>query len=154
MSKQLNIGKIRVYFGVQRMTAVTGVNSLLEDGSHFLMWDFDDVEYELVAAALRQVQRAEDLSNIYILSSGKPDCWHAYCFQRYVWREALVIVWTTPLVCNTFVKMGFMRGHFTLRFREKKGRPVTFVEILRSPFAEDVDASKVDNFTRYLTKRG
>ena len=154
MDTRFNIGNFRVYIGVKRMTWVDGVNSKLDDGGHFLMWDFDDVDPEELSLALEETQKALGLPNIYILSSGKPRGYHAYCFKRYSWDEAFAIVWRTPRVCQTFVKMAFVRGYFTLRYSAKSGREISFERILVGPAPEDVDPRQIHNFVRYYTKGG
>lgn len=154
MDIRFDIGPVRVYIGVKRMTWVDGVNSKLEDGQHFLQWDFDGVKLNDVYSSLWAAQFTHDLPPVYILSTGKPDAYHAYCLKRHDWTKAFEIVWKTADVCNTFVKMAFLRSYFTLRFGPKSGREITFAGYLESGAAEDVDATKIHNFVRYYTKGG
>ena len=154
MDYRFDLGSFRVYVGIKRMTWVKGVNSKLEDGQHFLQWDFDGVKLSDVYLSLFTAQIAHNLPPIYIRATGKPDAFHAYCLKRLDWTKAFEIVWHTEHVCNTFVKMAFLRGYFTLRFGPKSGREITFDGHLESDEPETVDATKIHNFVKYYTKGG
>ena len=71
MIKRLTIRNHRLTFTFARIAKVIGVNSNLEDGSHILMWDFDDVDLESVKTALKVVQTRYFLSDIIICETKK-----------------------------------------------------------------------------------
>ena len=154
MRTSKTIGKLRFYFGYDRLTAVTGVNSKLPNDLHFLMWDFDGETKRAVHDSLKRVQLRRKLPPIYVLGTGRPDSFHAYCFKAHSWRDTFNIIWETAKVDPTYVKMGFVRGYFTLRFSEKSGRDISFDSMLKSQVLEDVDPREISNFVRYLTKGG
>ncbi|MAF43773.1 MAG: hypothetical protein CMI54_06365 [Parcubacteria group bacterium] len=161
MRTSKTIGKLRFYFGFDRMTSVTGVNSALPktkagdlENYHLLMWDFDGVKKRAVHDSLKRIQRRRNLPPIYVLGTGRPDSYHAYCFSKHKWEEAFLIVWQTKKVCSTFVKMGFVRGYFTLRFSPKSGRAITFDSVLKSSNPETVNPYQLKSFVQYLTKGG
>ncbi|GAH64923.1 unnamed protein product, partial [marine sediment metagenome] len=90
-----------------------------EDGSHILMWDFDDVPLEEVCQDLRVVQSRYSLSDIHICRTKEPDNYIAYCFTSQDWKTAVEIVAQTHTVDWQFLRFGVYRGHFTLRVTPK-----------------------------------
>ena len=66
MRIRLNLAGVRFFASLSRYTKVTGVNSKLPGGKHFLMWDFDNVERWKVQAILETVQAEWKLPNIYL----------------------------------------------------------------------------------------
>lgn len=124
MIKRITIGDIRITFTIARIVKVGGFNSLLTDGNHILMWDFDDTNLDAVSRALRRVQLRYHLPVISILETTKDTNYIAYCFKRTPWREAVTIVSDTKGVDPNFFKYGVYRDKFTLRVTDKGyGRP-------------------------------
>ena len=124
-STRLRVLSHEFYIGVKKYTYVTGVNSKMEDGNHFLMWDFDadrdDKDaYTQVYANLLEAQLNNHLGDIHLLDTGRGI--HAYCLMSLPWREAFRVVENTLGVDPTYLKMAYVRGYFTLRFTEKSGR--------------------------------
>ena len=168
MTKRINIRclGIKAFAGIERVTWVDGVNSLQDNGEHILMWDFDGVDRKAMIESLMGQQLVNRLSDILILDTLKrynnPDPWaeypvlssyHAYCFTTLPWREAFTIVWNTPKVCQTYLKMAFVRGYFTLRFSPKNGRGFKLLTTLPGLTVPSMEAEKASSFVRYLTKR-
>jgi len=145
------IGNVRVTFTIAPVVDVVGVNSLLPDGNHILMWDFDDVSLYEVVTTLFGVQMLFKLPNIYILLTKKPDHYIAYCFKRCTWRQAIGIIATTPCVDMNFFKYGVYRGRFTLRVGPKCGRIPKLVVVLRSTIPEDVSIPELKSWVKYET---
>ncbi|GAI08017.1 unnamed protein product [marine sediment metagenome] len=114
MIKRFTVGDLRITLTVARITKIIGVNSELEDGSHILMWDFDDVPLDDVKLELKKVQIRYFLSDIYILETKFQTNYIAYCFTAQCWRRAVEIIAQTNLVDWNFFKYGVYRGHFTL----------------------------------------
>jgi hypothetical protein len=148
---QLRIGSLKFTFTMARVCDVVGVNSRLSDGNHILMWDFDGSDLRSVVKALKQQQRRYKLPKIYILNTGKPDGWHAYCFDRRPWGEAFGIVASTPRVDMSFLKYAAVRGHFTLRVTPKEGRKIKLACILPSPYPEKAYVRELKSWVRYET---
>ncbi len=143
----------RFYIALTHSGQVKGVNSKLPDGRHFLMWDFDDIEEEVVKEALCQVQRRWHLSKIYLLNTGLPNFWHAYCFTSVSWGECLKLLVETPYLDKVYFKIGCIRGYFTLRYTKKRAREFEPAIILPSRYNEDVDPYELSSFVTYWTKR-
>jgi len=144
-------GNVRVTFTIARVVDVVGVNSLLPDGKHILMWDFDNVPFHKVVAALGMVQYAFHLPPIYILRTKEPDNYIAYCFKRCDWREAVGIIAQTSYVDLNFFKYGVYRGRFTLRVGAKCGRIPKLVMVLRSKVRENASIPELRSWVKYET---
>ncbi len=143
----------RFYIALTHSKLVSGVNSKLQNGQHFLMWDFDDVEEVIVREVLANVQKRFKLSAIYLINTGLPNYWHAYCFTKKEWGEVLLILSSTPHLDPVFFKIGCIRGYFTLRYSPKKGRDFKPAIVLGSNHKADVNPFELSNFVKYWTKR-
>jgi hypothetical protein len=148
---QLRIGNWKFTFTFAQVTDVIGVNSTLPDGNHILMWDFDNVPLSHVETALKTKQQTEGLPNIYILNTGKPNNYIAYCFKACSWRNAYGIVASTPFVDWNFIKYAAVRGHFTLRVSPKNGRKPRLVKVLKSRVPETASIRELRSWVKYET---
>ena len=122
MIKRFRIRGVRFTFTIARTQKVIGVNSQLGDGTHILMWDFDDVPLDSVKYALRVVQTRYYLSDIIILKTKEPDSYNAWCFTAVPWTRAVEIVAATTFIDWGFFRYSVWRYHFTLRTSPKNGR--------------------------------
>ncbi len=154
MIKRITIGDLRITFTIARITKVIGVNSNLEDGSHILMWDFDDVPLEDVKIELKKVQTRYFLSDIYILETRPKTNYIAYCFSSQCWRRAVEIVASTNLVDYQFFRFGVYRSHFTLRVTKKDGRIPKLVSTLEGFELPNCEPPDLTSWVRYETLRG
>ena len=148
MILRIRIGNWRFTFTLHQITDITGVNSLLPDGNHILMWDFDNIPLWQVKLTLNCIQQDYELPNIYILNTGKPNHYIAYCFKRCSWWDTKRIIAATPFICNDYFKWGVFRKRFTLRVTPKEGRKPRLVEILHSNIPEDVKVSELTSWVK------
>lgn len=148
---KLRFGKWRLTITLAPVYDIIGVNSLLETGEHILMWDFDDVPYSTVAFNLATIQYIFDLPNIYILNTGKPNNYIAYCFKRFLWELARAIVGMTPDICENFYKWGVFRHRFTLRVSRKGKRRPRLFGVIQSNILEDVSIKDLKSWVQYET---
>lgn len=144
-------GRWIVAFYVRRTHFTGGFNSNLKNGGHMLMFDFDNITLRQAETELRHVQDVYRLPTIYVLNTGRPDSWHAYCFRRSSIYEAMKIAMDCPSIDMNFIGFGAYRKHFTIRLAPKGGRAVEIVERLYSPHLEDCSVSELDSFTYYQT---
>lgn len=142
----------KLHFSYEKIEVVQGVNSKIDDETHFLMWDFDNVPLPIVEVSLLHIQNNFNLPAIQILSTGKENGYHAYCFKACSFLLARTILAATANVDLKFVALGFMRGYFTLRFSDVKGREFKPICELPSAIPSDLDYSDVNCFVNY-TKR-
>jgi hypothetical protein len=130
---------------------VVGVNSLLPDGNHILLWDFDDVSLCSVSWILKMVQEDFELPCIRILNTGTRNHYIAYCFKRCSWWNTRRIIASTPSICSNFYKWGIFRKRFTLRVTPKSGRKPHLVRVLPSKIEEDVAITELQSWVKYET---
>lgn len=142
-----------VYAGIKRVEMVEGVNSRLPSGRHWLMWDFDNVEFCHVRGELLRIQRKYRLPKIYILNTGIPCHYHANCFVSLDWLEARSIIASTEYVDYRYIAIGILRGFFTLRYSPARGKEFQPAIILPSRVPEDVDPFALTSFVTYSKKR-
>jgi len=151
MIKRVTIGDVRITLTIARIVKVGGFNSLLTDGNHILMWDFDDTDLKGVKYALGDTQADYHLSKIYILETRKDSSFIAYCFKRFRWKYAVKIVGDTIGVDWNFFKYGVFRDKFTLRVTDKGyGKPHK-VAVLDSDVPEDVSVWELSGWVNYET---
>ena len=147
---RIRLGHWRFTFTLYEVTDITGVNSLLKDGNHILMWDFDDIPLCMVKIALNGIQDDYELPQIRILSTGKKYHYIAYCFKRCSWWDAKRIIAATPFVCDDYYKWGIFRKRFTLRVTPKETRKPKLVHILKSKIPEDVNISELTSWVKSI----
>ena len=148
---RLRLGHWRFTFSWAKVSDITGVNSLLPDGNHILMWDFDNVPYDKVSLSLRWIQKTYELPEIHILNTGKLHHYIAYCFKKVSWRLCKEIIASTEHIDEQFFKYGVYREKFTLRVSSKDGRTPRAVALLRSPIAADVELKGLMSWVKYET---
>lgn len=151
MIKRVTIGDVRITLTIARIVKVGGFNSLLTDGNHILMWDFDDTTLAKVKGALGKVQLECGLPKIYILETRKDNSFIAYSFKRTAWKQAVIIIASTALVDWNFFRWGVFREKFTLRVTDKGyGKPHK-VAVLDSDVPEDVSIWELSGWVNYET---
>ena len=148
---KVRIGHWRITFTIAPVIDVKGVNSTLQDGNHIPMWDFDNIPLEKVAHVLEIVQYVYNLPTIFILNSGKPNHFIAYCFKRLPWDLCKLVVATARYVDPNFFKYGVYRDHWTLRVTPKESGIPHCVEVIKSPVQEDCNVRDLKSWTQYET---
>lgn len=148
---RISIFHWRLTFTIAPVSNVIGVNSLLPDGKHIIMWDFDDIPLNVIEVALAWVQYDHDLPNIYILTTGAKDHYIAYCFERCTWRQSIEIVASTLYVDPSFFRFGVYRKKWTLRVSPKESRKPKLVLTLTSPKPETASISELNSWVKYET---
>jgi hypothetical protein len=148
---KLRFGKMRLTITLAPVLDVVGVNSLLPDGKHILMWDFDDVPKRKVIAALLMQQIMHMLPKIRILETKPNKGYIAYCLVRCTFMQAAEIIAATQYICFNFYKWGVFRKRFTLRISKKRGKVPRLTDILESDVPEDVNMAELASFVQYET---
>jgi len=137
---------------LRRVVEVKGVNSKVDERTHFLMWDFDHVQLNDVIVALRVVQEEYRLPAISIVQT-KADGFHAYCFKACTWEQARGIIAATEYVDKHYLAIGIGRGYFTLRISDVPGREFRYKDTLPSEYPSDLDYADVCSFVEYTRAR-
>ena len=135
MHLRLNVKSFRFYAAVTRQHQAVGVNSnatidqVIPNG-HIPMWDFDHVTLDEVCENIHKVQEKWDLGQAYIISTGVPDHYHAYCESVMPWAECVAVVTDTVGCDKAFKCMGYIRGYWTLRISAKRNRKFKLAGVL------------------------
>jgi len=151
MIKRLTIRNYRLTLTFARIGKMIGVNSIVDDEFHILMWDFDEVPLEEVKAALKVVQTRYLLSTIHILRTKEPNNYIAYCFTALHWKTVVEIIAQTHGVDWQFFRFGVYRGHFTLRVTPKGERTPKLVARLEGLTPADCSPEHLESWVRYET---
>jgi len=142
----------RLYFRLvcqlKKVQHVTGVNSQIDEYTHFLMWDFDDIPFSVVVDSLKAAQNMFNLPPISIIKT-KENGYHAYCFRACSILEARGIIAFTPNVDRHYLAAGAGRGYFTLRFTDVEGRGFEHIGTLKSDVKSDLDYTDINCFVEY-----
>ena len=141
----------RFTFSAAPITKVIGVNSNLPDGTHIIMWDFDDTTFWTVHDALLETQKVYKLPNIYILETKENTNFIAYCFKRVQWRKLVEILAFTKGLDWNYYKYGIYRGCFTLRVSPKGDRRPQLKHVLKSQEREDAYITDLKSWVQYET---
>jgi hypothetical protein len=149
---RIRLGHWRFTFTLYEVTDITGVNSLLPDGNHILMWDFDDIPLWQIKLTLALIQQDYILPQIRILNTGKKNHYIAYCFKRCSWWDTKRIIAATPFVCSDYYKWGIFRKRFTLRVTPKENRKPKLAATLYSNIPEDVNISELTSWVKDTLK--
>ena len=144
------LNRIFVFY-IKKITNTVGVNNKLKDGKYFLAFDFDDIDLDTLRLELWFVQKKYSLPTIYIANSGKPKSFHAYCLYRCDFIRMVQIALECPHIDYTFVRFILHRGHATLRIKEKNGRLIKLIDMIKSNVLETVSVNEFNSFTKYET---
>lgn len=125
--KRVRFGSFTFAVHFAKITQVTGVLSRRGDGSHFILWEFDDLDLKSVKRNLQAVQRRHRLSDIFVASSGRGDHYHAYCFTPVTFRQLIRVLGDTDGIDLKFLRWTLYRGEATLRFYPKVDREISWI---------------------------
>lgn len=142
--------QFRVY--MSKLEKRTGVCSqqFNKPDSHVLLWDFDYSELDDIVKSLMDIQKQYNLPSIYVIQSS-PDSYHAYCFTSRTFREIINILSATKQIDMTYLRLGIVRGYFTLRITPRKNEPnFKLVKTLESGFINEVSFMDI-TINDYLT---
>lgn len=147
-------GQRRLTITLAQVEEVVGVNSLIAEDSHILLWDFDNTPYHEVYDSLQHVQARDSLPDIELFKSrSDAENYHAYCFKLLPWKIAVGIIATTPLVDWNFLKWGMVRGKMTLRIGPKGSSIPHQVAMIPGSVKADLGWQDLPSFVNYETLR-
>ena len=120
----VRIGKLQLRLYASILEQRTGVCSQNYSNlsEHCLLWDFDYSKADDIYKSLKVVQKQYSLPSIYLIQSSQ-DSYHAYCLVAKTFREVIAILSATPEIDLTYLKLGIVRGYFTLRITPRKNEP-------------------------------
>lgn len=141
---------IRQLISIRKLESRKGVCSKnLETDKHILLWDFDDDNLGLIASELHEIQRIYKLPKIYIFQSSAGH-YHAYSFCSRLFREIVHILSATKTIDIEYLRLGMIRGYYTLRFTPKKGEKIHRIGEIDSIYPNEMSPDSV-TINEYFT---
>lgn len=131
-----------------------GIHSQItnKEDRHIIMWDFDNVHLDDLRLGLKMIQNYYCLPTIYIVESS-PYRYHAYCFASRSFLETISIISSTPYIDVNFIRLGVIRGYFTLRISPRNGKNNKLADTLISKYQNEAEFSEL-TISKYLTHNG
>lgn len=141
--------QLRIY--LSRLEKREGACSQIftDTDKHILLWDFDNTPINEIELSLRAIMIEYRLPPIYIILSS-PYSYHAYCFTARSFREVIHILSATPQVDLYYLRLGMVRGYYTLRITPRKNDNFKLITILKSSICNEVDPMDI-TINEYLT---
>ena len=141
--------QLRVYFS--RLEKREGACSKIfgQEDKHIVLWDFDNSELSKIIESLNLIQLWYKLPKIYIVSSSK-NRYHAYCFTARTLREVITIISATPEIDTKYLRLGMVRGYYTLRITSRKHDDFKLVETIPSFIPDEVNPLDI-TIDEYMT---
>ncbi len=143
----------RFYLAISRLKPVKGMNSIHSSGKHIIMWDLDNISEMEAVITLEEVQETFKLPRIWLINTGLPRYWHAFCFKLLPWEDVVHILASSDKLDKVYFAIGIIRGYFTLRYSKKKGRQFQPAIILQGYGEEDIDPFEFTSFITYPSAR-
>jgi len=149
--------KVNLLFNYQfrcylsRLEKREGIGSKIyaETDKHILLWDFDDAKLSAIILTLLMSQKSHSLPTIYIVSSS-PKKYHAYCFTARPFREVIHIISEASQIDVKYLRLGMIRGYYTLRISTRRYDSFKLIEVLKSSIPDEVDPADV-SISEYMT---
>lgn len=147
----LEIGKYSVKIYISKLEKRTGICSQVYEveDKHILLWDFDNSELSQIIHDLENLQLVYRLPRILIIESS-PNKYHAYCFVARSFREIINILSATPEIDMSYLRLGIVRGYFTLRISNRPRGNFSLIKTLPSIWANEVSHNDI-TINEYMT---
>lgn len=145
--------QLRVYFSKQEKRE--GVCSKIFDkkDEHILLWDFDNIDLFSITNSLEITQQFYNLPTIYVVRTSL-NRYHAYCFTARSFRRTVHILSSVPEIDVEYLRLGIVRGYFTLRISERKNETFELAAILKSEFPDETNPLDVTTNEYWTNNRG
>lgn len=131
MRKTISFHNYFLRFTFYKLEGTEGLDSILPNGKHILMWDFDNCNLDTVKASLKSVQDKYNLPDIHIYADNKPNSFRASSPQQVEFNQLLHILLDTSNIDRHYIEWTLKKGYATMRIGKKKGRSdIKLVDIL------------------------
>ena len=150
MQIQISNYRLKIYFSkLEKRTGICS-RSFNDLDKHCLLWDFDNADLKDIKLTLIGLQFIYHLPDIFIIKSSLSK-YHAYCFASRSFLDVINILSATPQIDMDYLRLGVVRGYFTLRISERNGEKFELVDILKNNNYSD-EISPLDiTVNEYLT---
>lgn len=123
------------------------------DDKHMLLWDFDNEKLDSIIQELLRMMIKYELPSIYILRTSISG-YHAYCFASRTFREIIHILSDTRFIDMHYLRLGMVRGYYTLRYSARRDGQPKLIKILASAFENEMSPLDTTVNAYYTTNRG
>lgn len=147
----IDIGKLqlRLYATIrEKRVGICSQKNTFED-KHALLWDFDTTPIQQTISDLRALQLKYKLPAIYILKTSTKS-YHAYCFTARTFKEVIHILSDTPTIDFNYLRLGIVRGYYTLRITPRKHDKFKLIRVIASAYPEEINPLDL-TYNEYLT---
>lgn len=121
------IGNILFYGFITKTQKATGITSKTDrENYHYILWDFDNVEYHNMISALEKVMIKYNINGLVVMSD-KVNSYRAFSSDIVDYKTLLKIILDTDGVDRMFFKWTVKRGYATIRISDKKNRPENLI---------------------------
>lgn len=142
--------ELKVYLNkLEKRVGICSNNIDIKKDEHCLLWDFDETSLENIHNCLKHIQQQFRLPDIYIVESS-PHNYHAYSFTARPFLRTIHILSGTPFIDSAYLRMGVVRGYFTLRISKRHNKNIKFIECLESSFPNEMNPLDLTT-NEYLT---
>ena len=148
---KIRINKLQLNFYANILEERTGICSqkYTDSSKHILLWDFDNGTLSKIISELKKLQIKYKLPKIYIIESSV-NSYHAYCFVSRSFRETIHILSDTSIIDMVYLRLGMVRGYYTLRITPRRNDKFRLVKVLKSAHLQEMDFSDT-TINKYLT---
>ena len=144
--------QLRVYFS--QIEKRQGVCSMVyAEDKHMLLWDFDHISLRKLTGNLEFIQQKYNLPCIYIIKTSISG-YHAYCFTKEKLRKVIHILSDTSGIDMAYLRLGMVRGYYTLRFSNRENDSLKLVKILPSKVPEKISPLDITTNEYFTTNKG
>lgn len=152
---QIQIGKYELHAHLSKLEQRDGVCSKAFDCSdyHCLLWDFDNADFEHILRSLYKVQVTYHLPEI-LLCQSSANKYHAYCFAARPFREVVHILTATPEIDMDYLRLGIVRGYFTLRISPRNGEKIKLLMTIISQYPNEMQPFDMTVSKYWTSNRG
>ena len=145
--------QLRVYFSSLEKREGACSKIFGQEDKHIVLWDFDDSDLTTIQASLKLIQLWYQLPAIYIVSSS-PNRFHAYCFTARSLREVITIISATPEIDTKYLRLGMVRGYYTLRISSREHDKFVLIEKLASYIQDEINPLDISINDYMTTNKG
>lgn len=130
--------ELKIYINKQEKRVGICSDNIKNTDRHCLLWDFDNANLENIRACLKYMQKEYQLPNIYIAKSSSKN-YHAYSFVSLPFLRTIHILSGTPFIDETYLRLGIVRGYFTLRISPRHNDKLEYIECLTSDYPSEMN---------------
>ena len=141
----------RVSVFIRKVTVVDGVKSILPNGRHCIMMDFEDCSLRQAECEIARLQNKFRLGSADIFQSSDSNHFHIYIWTAVDLRRLLTIMLDATHEDWKHAFFSMKRKHSVLRLTDKSGSKITYIESLTSVYPDSCSEKDLANFVRYQT---